>query len=414
MTSVGHVLSGKHTTMSYTIFEDGHISSPTGYRATGISAGLKEGRKTRDLALVYSQAPCKAAAMFTTSTTKAAPVFFNQAILARNRDGVRAVLINAGQANAGTGQPGLTDAIDCAKLLADELEIPRDGVLLMSSGIIGVPLPMDRMREGIIRAVSELDSGGGKRAALAILTTDTRPKERVYRVHLREGRRITLAGIAKGTRMIHPQLATLLCVMTTDLAIDTRLLTRSLQQSVSRSFSRLTIDGDSSPNDTVLVLANGLAEGPPVTEASSWEYGAWQEALDALTADLAQQIVRDAAGSGKIIQVTVRGAQNEVIARQMAQVVARSHAVRCACAQGQPDWGTILAAVGASGVEIRPELVDLYVGDLLLMLEGVPVSFDQSLALQLFSSPEIGFTIDLHLGPGSTTIWTCTWHGEHE
>jgi glutamate N-acetyltransferase/amino-acid N-acetyltransferase len=285
-------------------------------------------------------------------------------------------------------------------------------VLLLSSGIIGVPLPMEKMRDGIIRAVSELDSGGGKRAALAILTNDSRPKERVYRVHLREGRRTTLAGMAKGVRMIHPQLATLLCVITTDLAIDVRLLSRSLQQSVSRSFNRLTLDGDSSPNDTVLVLANGMAEGPPITEASSWEYGAWQEALDALTADLAQQVVRDAAGSGKIIQVIVRGAQNEASARQIAQGVARSHGVRSACIQGKPDWGTILSAVGASGVEVRPELLDIHIGDLLLMMEGLPVSFDQNIALQLFSSPEIEFTIDLHLGPGAANMWTCIWHGE--
>ncbi len=399
-------------TMSYSIFEDGHISSPFGYRATGISAGLKEGTRLRDLALIYSQAPCTAAAMFTTSTTRAAPIFFDQAILARNREGIRAVLINAGHANAGTGQPGLTDAVECAKLVADELEVPRDSVLLMSSGIIGVPLPMEKMREGIIRAVSELDSGGGKRAASAIMTTDTRPKDRVLRVQLREGRRITLAGMAKGTRLIHPQLATLLCLITTDVAIDSRLLTRSLQQSVSRSFSRLTLDGDSSPNDTILALANGMAEGPPITEASSWEYGSWQEALDALTADLAQQIVRDAAGNGKIIQVTVRGAQTEASARQVAQAVARSNAVRMACDQGRPDWGTVLAAVGASATEVRAELIDLYIGDLLLMFEGLPVSFDQNIALQLYSSPEIEFTIDLHLGPSSATMWTCTWHGE--
>jgi glutamate N-acetyltransferase/amino-acid N-acetyltransferase len=399
--------------MSYSIFEDGHISSPFGYRATGVSAGLKEGTKIRDLALVYSQEACTAAAMFTISKTKAAPIFFDQAILARNREGIRAVLINAGQANAGTGQPGLTDAVECAKVVADELEVPRDSVLLMSSGIIGVPLHMDRMRDGIFRAVSELDSGGGRRAASAILTTDTRPKDRVFRVQLREGRTITLAGMAKGTRMIHPQLATLLCLMTTDLGIDARLLNRSLQQSVSRSFSRLSLDGDSSPNDTVMVLANGMAEGPPVTEASSWEYGAWQEALDALTADLAQQIVRDAAGSGKIIQVTVRGAQNEASARQVAQMVARSQAVRNACDQGRPDWGTVLAAIGASASELRSELIDLYIGDVLLMFEGLPVSFDQNIALQLFSSLEIEFTIDLHLGPSAATMWTCTWHGEN-
>ncbi|NJK80473.1 MAG: bifunctional glutamate N-acetyltransferase/amino-acid acetyltransferase ArgJ [Chloroflexaceae bacterium] len=398
--------------MSYTNFDDGHISSPFGYRATGVSCGLKESTRSRDLGLIYSEQPCKAAAMFTTSTTKAAPVFFDQAILARNREGIRAVLINAGQANAGTGQPGMKDAVESAKLAADELEVPRDSVLLMSSGIIGVPIPMDKMREGIIRAVSELDSGAGRRAALAMLTTDTRPKERVYKVHLREGRTITLAGMAKGTRMVHPQLATLLAVVTTDLPIDVRLLQRSLQQSVSNSFNRLTIDGDTSPNDTVLILANGAENGPPIVEASAWEYSAWQEALDALLADLSQQIVRDAAGSGKIIQVTVRGAQNELIARQVALAVARSTAVRRACNAGQPDWGTLLAAVGASGVDLHPELLDLYVGDLLLMLEGVPVSFDRNLIVQLFSSPEIDFTIDLHLGPGSATMWTCTWHGE--
>lgn len=399
--------------MSYTIFEDGHISSPTGYRSTGVSAGLKEGVKSRDLSLVYSEQPCKVAAMFTTSSTRAAPVFFDQAILARNREGIRAVLINSGQANAGTGQPGLTDAVESAKLAADELEVPRDSILLMSSGIIGVPIPMERMREGILRAVSELDSGGGRRAAAGMLTTDTRPKERVYKVQLREGRTIMLAGMAKGTRMIHPQLASLLVIMTTDVPIDVRLLNRSLQQSVAHSFSRLTIDGDSSPNDTVLLLANGAAEGEPITEASSWEYGVWQEALDALTADLAQQVVRDAAGSGKIMQILVRGAPTEHDARQVAQAVARSTAVRRACNEGRSDWGTLLAAVGASGIDMRPELLDLYVGDLLLMLEGVPVSFDANMALQLFSNPEIEFIIDLHVGPGAATIWTCTWYGEN-
>jgi glutamate N-acetyltransferase/amino-acid N-acetyltransferase len=397
--------------MSYKILEDGHISSPEGYRATGVYAGLKE-QKLRDLALVYSLYPCTAAAMFTTSSTPAAPVFLNQAILARNRESLRAVLINAGHANAGTGQPGLADAVECAKVVADELEIPRDSVLTMSTGIIGVPLPMEKMRDGILRAVSELDSGGGKRAALAILTDDARPKERVYRVQPRDGRRITLAGMAKGTTMVHPHLASLLCIITTDLAIDSRLLSRSLQQSVSRSFNCLTIDGDMSPNDTVLLLANGAAEGSPITEASSWEYGAWQEALDALTADLTQQIVRDAAGSGKIIQVTVRGAYNEAIAHHVAQSVARSQGVRRACREGHPDWGTLLAAVGASGAEVRLEMLDLYVGNLLVLQSGVPVSFDAATLLQIFSSPEIEMTVDMHLGPSTATIWTCIWHGD--
>lgn len=398
--------------MSYTIFDDGHISSPAGFRSTGVACGLKDTKKARDLALVYSQYPCKAAALFTTSAMRAAPVFFDQAILARNREGIRAVLINAGQANAGTGQPGLADAVECAKITADELEVPRDSVLLMSTGIVGLPLPMNRMREGIRRAASELDSGGGHRAALAIMTSDTRPKERAFHVQLREGRRITLAGMAKGTRMIHPQLATLLCIITTDLPIDSRLLQRSLQQSVAKSFGRLNIDGDTSPNDTVLLLANGAAEGVPITDASSREYGAWQDALDGLTADLAQQIVRDAAGSGKMIQVQVRGATDESNARKVAETVVRSTAVRRACAQGQADWGALLTAVGSSGADLRPDLLELRIGGCPMMLEGVAVPFDTSVATKHMSGPEIELAVDMHLGMGTAVMWTCTWGGE--
>src|SRR5919199_6707167 len=308
--------------MSYNILDDGHVSSPSGFRATGISGGLKEVR-ARDLALVYSQRPCHVAAMFTTSTILAAPIFFNQAILARNRDKIRAVMINAGHANAGTGQPGLADAVECAKLAADELEVPRDSVLLMSTGQIGVPLPMHKMKDAIRRAVSELDSGGGRRAAIAILTTDTRPKDRALVVSLREGRSIVIGGMAKGSRMVHPNLATLLCVLTTDVAIDTRLLARSLNQSVGQSFARLTIDGDTSPNDAVVLLANGASETPPITDVASWEYGAWQ------------------------------------------------------------------VAVGASGAELRPDLLELRLGAVTVMREGLAVPFDGTAAVQTLSGSEI-------------------------
>jgi glutamate N-acetyltransferase / amino-acid N-acetyltransferase len=398
--------------MSYTIFEDGHIASPIGFRATGVSCGLKDGSKARDLALVYSQHPCKVGALFTTSVTKAAPVFLSQAILSRNREAIRAVLINSGQANAGTGQPGLNDAVECAKLVADELEIQRDAVLLMSTGVIGAMLPMVKLRDGIRRAVSELDSGGGRRAAVAIMTTDSRPKERVLRVQLREGQRITLAGMAKGTRMIHPQLATLLALITTDAAIDVRLLNRALQQSVARSFNRLSIDGDSSPNDSVYLLANGAAEGPPITDAGSWEFGAFQEALDQVCLDLSQQIVRDAAGNGKMIYVTVRGATNDENAHKIAQAVVRSSAVRSACRRAHPDWGTVLAAIGASSAELRPELLELRIGSLTLMQEGLPLAYEPLAAVQAFSGQEMQILIDLHLGPHETTLWTCTWNDD--
>jgi glutamate N-acetyltransferase/amino-acid N-acetyltransferase len=393
--------------MSYNILDDGHVSSPGGFRATGISGGLKEVR-ARDLALVFSQRPCHVAAMFTTSAILGAPIFFNQAILARNRDKIHAVMVNAGQANAGTGQPGLADAVECAKLAADELEVPRDSVLLMSTGQIGVPLPMHRMKDAIRRAVSELDSGGGRRAAIAILTTDTKPKDRALVVSLREGRSITIGGMAKGGRMVHPRLATLLCVLTSDVSMDARLLARSLEQSVSTSFGRLTLDGDTSPNDGIILLANGAAERPPIVDAGSWEYGAWQEGLDALCADLAQQVVRDAATNGKLIQVHVRGAASEAAAKEVAQAVARSASVRWACAHGSPDWGGLLVAVGSSGVELRPDLLELRIGQVAVMLDGLPAAFDQGSAVQALSGPEIELSIDLQMGANGATVWTCT------
>jgi glutamate N-acetyltransferase/amino-acid N-acetyltransferase len=398
--------------MSYRLLDDGHVSSPQGFRATGVSCGLKEAR-ARDLALVYSQKPCHVGALFTTSLIRAAPVFFNQAVLARSRENIRAVLINAGQANAGTGPQGLADAVECAKLAADELEVPRDSLLLMSTGQIGVPLPMRNMKDGIRRAVSELDSGGGRRAATAILTTDTRPKDRAIVVSLREGRSITIAGMAKGSRMIYPRLATLLCLITTDLAIDARMLAQSLEHSVAQSFGRLALDGDTSPNDAVVVLANGAAEGQLIVDAGSWEYGAWQEALDALCADLAQQVARDAMGSGKLIQVHVRGAVEPAAARQIAQAIARSRSVRWACANAVADWGGLLVAVGAGGVDLRPDLLELRISQTPVMIEGAPVSFDAKSIVQALSNPEIELVVDLHMGNHSATIWTCTAAAEY-
>lgn len=392
--------------MSYNILEDGHVSSPSGFRATGVAGGLKEVR-SRDLALVYSQRACRVATVFTTNAILSAPVFFNQAVLSRNREQIRAVLINAGQANAGTGPQGLADAVECAKLSADELEVPRDSVLLMSAGQVGTLLPMHRMKDAIRRAVSELDSGGGRRAATAMLTADTRPKERALVVSLREGRSVVIGGMAKGGRLGHPHQGALLVMLTTDAAIDTHLLARSLDQSVGQSFARLLIDGDTTPNDSIILLANGAAENAPISDPASWEYGAWQEALDAICADLTQQVLRDAAGTGKTIQVHVRGAASEATARQVAQAIARSAAVRWACAHGVADWGGMLAAIGACHVELRPDLLELRLGSVPVMLEGIPTRYEPGAAVQAISGPEADLTVDLHMGTASATVWTC-------
>ena len=393
--------------MSFSIIEDGHISTPAGYRATGVSGGLKEVR-ARDMALVYSLHPCRTAALFSTNSMIAAPVFFSQAVLARNPENIRAVLINAGQANAGTGQQGLANAIESAKIAADELEVPRDSVLLMSTGQIGAQLAMDRMRDGIRRACSELDSGAGRRAAMAILTSDTKPKDRAFRVSLREGHSIMLAGMAKGGRITHSRLATKLCVITTDASLEVRLMARSLEHSVSRSFGRLILDSGASPNDSIVLLANGASGVAPITDASSWDYAAWQEALDALCADLSQQIIRDAAEKSKSIQIQVRGAASEEHAHQVGLAVARSSSVRHSCAHDSGDWGSIMVAVGASGADLRPDMLEIRVGQVTVMVDGCVTRFDNEALVSAFSGAAIELTIDLHMGTSTTTIWTVT------
>lgn len=393
--------------MSYRIIDDGHISSPQGYRATGVSAGLKE-VKSRDLAIVYSTKPARAAAMFTSNAITAAPVFFDQAVLSRNRDAIRAVVINAGHANVATGQQGLTSAIDCAKIAADELEVPRDAVLLLSTGRIGTPLPMDKMRDGIRRAASELDSGGGRRAAIAILTTDTKPKDRALALSLREGGSIIVAGMAKGSRITAPRQSTQLCVLTSDVSMDAGLLARSLEQAAARSFGRLVLGGEASSNDTIVLLANGAADIAPIADASSWEFGAWQEALEIVCADLMQQVVRDAAAGGKIVQVHVRGAIEEEHARMIARTVAKSAAVRRACAQANGEWGSVLIAVGASEADLRADLLEIRIGTVTVLQEGIARPFEQAAAVQALSGGEIELTIDLHLGTHTAVAWTGT------
>lgn len=389
--------------MSYRFIDDGHVSSPQGYRATGVSCGLKE-VKARDLAIVYSTKPAHVAAIFTTNTITAAPVFFDRAVLARNTDAIRAVLINAGHANVATGQQGLTNAIDCAKIAADELEVPRDSVLLLSTGRIGLSLPMDKMRDGIRRAASELDSGGGRRAAIAILTTDIKPKDRALTLSLRENRNIVIAGMAKASRLAVPRQATQLCVLTSDVSMDTHLLARSLEQANERSFGRLALDSSASPNDAVVLLVNGAADVAPIADANSWEFGAWQEALEILCADLAQQTARDALAGGKLLQVHVRGAIEEDHARSIARSVAQSSAVRRACAQANPDWGGILIAIGVACAELRADLLEIRLGAITVLREGVAAPFDNTAAVQALSGSEIELTIDLHLGTHSATV----------
>jgi glutamate N-acetyltransferase/amino-acid N-acetyltransferase len=228
------------------------------------------------------------------------------------------------------------------------------------------------------------------------------------RVSLGDGRVVTVAGMAKGSRMTSPQLATLLAVITTDAPFEARALHQALEQSAGRSLGRLAIDGDTSPNDSVMALANGDAGGPPISDPNSYEFGAFQEALDSLCGDLAQQVMRDAAANGKGIQVHVRGATNEAEARRAALAVARSTAVRWACARGAPEWGGMLVAVGSCGVELRPDALELRVGSVVVMADGAVSRFEQGALVQAISGPEIELTVDLRAGAAGASVWTCT------
>ncbi len=391
--------------MTYSFIDDGHVSSPAGFRATGVAAGLKEVR-SRDLALIYSQRPCVTAAIFTTNAVVAASVYLSQAVLARNADGIRAVLANAGCANAATGQPGLTAAIECAKIVADELEVPRDSVLLLSSGTVGSSLPVEKMRDGIRRAASELDSSGGRRAALAMLNSEGKPKERAARVSLGDGRSAVVAGLARAGRPTHMRAGARQAILTTDAPIASGLLTRALEQSYNRSFGRLAIDDEPSSNDTFVLLANGAVGGELIDSPSSPAYAAWQAALDAVCDDLALQTIRDAASGGKVLTITVRGALSEPDAQQIARAIARSRAVRWACSRAATDWSGILTAVGASASDLRANLLEIRIGSQTVLSEGVASRAESAALIQILSGPEIELLVDLHIGNVSASVWT--------
>ncbi|GIV96417.1 MAG: arginine biosynthesis bifunctional protein ArgJ [Herpetosiphonaceae bacterium] len=390
--------------VAYHILPEGSISSPSGYRATGIHAGLKPNR-ARDLALISSTQPCTTAAMFTSSVIKGAPVLFDQALLARNRDQIRAVLINSGIANVGLGRAGIEAATECARLVADELEIPADSVLLMSTGAIGVPLPMGQMRAGIRRAVSELDSAGGHRAALAILTTDQQPKEQAVSVQLRNDQEIVIAGMAKGGCRVHPNLATTLCLLTTDAALPAALLARSLRQAIDQSFHCITLDGDMSPNDSVILLANGAARTAPIAAASSWDYGAWQEALNALTRALARMVVEDG-NNQPLLTLEICGARTDGEARLAGLALTRSLGVRQSWRQGLVDWAAIVAALGASGADIAAERLMLQCGDQPIAVDGQILQDTPAMLPSWNEQREIVLRLDLNRGDGRATIWT--------
>ena len=387
-------------------------SSLAGFLASGVAAGIKK-TSALDLALIVSELPCIAAAVFTQNKFAAAPVEYDRHVLALSSDAIQAVIINSGCANACTGVEGLANARRMAEMTEQALGLAPSSCLVMSTGVIGVQLPMEKLARGVPEAVNALAGAGLERAAQAIMTTDTRPKTASALVALASGETVHLWGMAKGAGMIHPNMATLLSVVLTDAAVPATALRLALRQAVDQSFNAITVDGDTSTNDTLAVLANGAAGNPPLTPDSP-DFGAFQQALTAVCLSLAQQIVRDGEGATRFVTITVAGAASDADARVAAKAVAHSPLVKTALYGGDANWGRILAAVGYSGAQVDPERTALHFGSaafnlapLQVVAAGQPLVYDEAAASARFAQAEIEILIELGLGSGQATVWTC-------
>jgi glutamate N-acetyltransferase/amino-acid N-acetyltransferase len=380
----------------------GTVTSPEGFFAGATSAGInKRAVDKLDLAVLFSETPCLAAAVFTTNKLKAAPVLLSQKKL-KSREKISALVVNSGCANAYVGEQGLIDAAELAGLVGEGIGVAPEDVLVSSTGVIGVPLPMEKIRAGVDLIVLARD--GGNQLAKAIMTTDSFPKEAAVRV--KDGKAgFTIGAAAKGSGMIHPDLATLLCFITTDAAVEKAFLQQALKKAVDASFNMISVDGDTSPNDMVMVMANGLAGSVPPA--------LFEQALEQLCIHLARRLAGDGEGATRLIEMTVTGAVNLAQARTAAKAVVGSSLVKAAVYGADPNWGRIMAAVGRSGAEVQASKFDLSVGKIAVVRAGKALPFDKSAVIKLLKAGEVLFSANLNLGSGSATAWGCDLSPEY-
>ncbi|MGB6874042.1 MAG: bifunctional glutamate N-acetyltransferase/amino-acid acetyltransferase ArgJ [Dehalococcoidia bacterium] len=387
------------------LIPSGSVTSASGFLAGAVYAGIKSENEL-DLAILCSEVPCKAAGVFTTSQIKSAPVILSQRHIAKGR--AQAIVVNSGCANACMGGQGLADALGMANLAAAKLGLSPEHILVASTGIIGVPLPMDRIRAGIPKI--KLTREGGHDFCRAIMTTDTRPKELAAQVDSR-GTKFTIGGVAKGIGMVHPNMATMLCFIATDALVSTDFLPAALQNAVDCSFNMVSIDGDTSPNDCAFLLANGLAGNEPIDFDNG---GDFQEALTAVCIHLAKSMARDGEGATKLIEVIVEGVEDQTGARQAARTIAGSPLVKAAIHGGDPNWGRIVAALGRSGARVREDRLDVYLNDVCVMKQGCPTPFNkEEMKLALSNSDNVLIRLCLNLGGGQATAWGCDLSEEY-
>jgi glutamate N-acetyltransferase/amino-acid N-acetyltransferase len=378
-----------------------------GFKAAGVSAGLKKSGH-KDLGLIFSQHPANVAGLFTKNRVQAAPVLIDKE---RITSGVcQAIIVNSGNANCCTGDKGISDARNMAKLAASELGIPEELVLVASTGVIGVPLPIKKISRAIPGLVDSLARDGIDDLAKAIMTTDTAPKKTSRKIEL-DGNWFTISGVAKGAGMICPDMATMLCFIYTDAEVSATILKTTLIEAANRSFNRVTIDGDTSTNDTILILANGSSE---VMIHDPEQQDIFQEVLNEILLDLAKQLVRGGEGVTKLVEIIVQGTRSDEDARRIGDTIANSPLVKTAFFGEDANWGRIIAAAGRSGATIYPDKIDIYFDDVQMVKngEGCGKNAEKS-ATRVLKKPEFTVTVDLNCGDGSASILTCDFSLEY-
>ena len=388
---------------------EGGVTAAQGFLAAGLSAGIKKGN-TKDMALVYSEKPCVAAGTFTTNVVKAAPVKWDQHIV-YEAPTAQAIVCNSGVANACTGEEGMGYCKETAEAAAKALNIDAAGVLVGSTGVIGMQLPMQKLVDGIQVLAGKKAEGlqSGHDAALAIMTTDTVEKEMAVEIEI-GGKTVTIGGMSKGSGMIHPNMCTMLAFITTDAAITKEALQKALSEDVEDTYNMISVDGDTSTNDTAILLANGLAGNQEITYASP-EYETFKEALHMVNETLAKKMAGDGEGATALFEVKVVGAESIKQAKTLAKSVVCSNLTKAAIAGHDANWGRILCAMGYSGVQFDPEKVDLFfeskAGKLQIIENGVATDYSEEVATKILSEPEITATADIKMGDYSATAWGC-------
>ncbi len=382
---------------------EGGITASRGFFATGVSCGIKKAGLL-DLALVVSETEAAIAGVFTRNRVKAAPVLLCRERVLRGK--FSALVANSGNANACTGRRGMNDARKMARIASQLLGRPEEQVFVASTGVIGEPLPMEKVAQGISLAVSGLGGvGQSERAARAIMTTDTFPKEAGVSFTV-EGTKVNIGGMAKGSGMIYPRMGTMLAFLSSDANISPALLARTLKRAVARSFNRISVDGDTSTNDMVLAFANGFSGAPRIRPASR-DYQVFQEGMDQVASALAKMIVRDGEGATKFIRIQVKGGRSEKEAEVAAFAVANSNLVKTAFFGQDCNWGRILSAIGSSGVQIIPEQIDLFLGPTQIVKKGVGLGRDRDQGVkEILKKREIDLLIHLHQGRSQAEVWT--------